>query len=68
MAKQPLIALLQTKLDDARRELRTAAVNFDIPDDKLLELRDSARRTYFELKEQDRLVTHKGFFESLKFW
>lgn len=68
MAKQPLIALLQSKLDEARRDLRTAAVNFDVPDDKLLELRDSARRTFQELKEQDRLVARKGFFESFKFW
>jgi hypothetical protein len=68
MAKQPLIALLQSKLDEARKELRIAAVNFDVPDDKLLELRDSARHIYLELKEQDRLVTRKGFFDSFKFW
>lgn len=68
MAKEPLIAFLQSKLDEARKELKAAAVDFDIPDDKLIELRDAARRTFFELKEQDRHVARKGFFESLKFW
>ncbi|ATQ69922.1 MULTISPECIES: hypothetical protein [Methylosinus] len=68
MAKQHLIALLQSKLDEARKDLRIAAVNFDVPDDKLLELRETARHFYLELKEQDRLVARKGFFDSFKFW
>jgi hypothetical protein len=68
MAKEPLIAFLQSKLDDARKELRAAAVNFDIPDDRLLELREIARHAYLELKEQDRFAARKGFFASLKFW
>jgi hypothetical protein len=68
MAKQPLIAFLQSKLDQARTELRSAAVDFDISDEKLLELRETARRIFFELKEQDNFVARKGFFESLKFW
>jgi hypothetical protein len=68
MAKRPLIALLQSKLDQARKELRAAVVDFDIPDDKLLELREAARQTFIELKEQDRVYERKGFLESLKFW
>jgi hypothetical protein len=68
MAKQPLIALLQSKLDQARKELRAAAVDFDIPDDELLKLRESARRIFFELKEQDSYAARKGVFAFLKFW
>jgi hypothetical protein len=68
MAKRPLIALLQSKLDQARKELRAAVVDFDIPDEKLLELREAARQTFNELKEQDRIYERKGFLESLKFW
>jgi hypothetical protein len=68
MAKNALVAFLQSKLDDARRELRAAVVDFDIPDDKLLELRDNARRTWLELREQDRHLARKGLLESFKFW
>lgn len=68
MAKRPLIALLQSKLDQSRKELRAAVVDFDIPDDKLLELREAARQTFIELKEQDRVYERRGFLESLKFW
>jgi hypothetical protein len=68
MAKNSLIALLQEKLDAARRELRSAAVDFDISDEELLELRASARRIFSELKEQDRLAAQKGLLAALKFW
>jgi hypothetical protein len=68
MAKNPLIAFLQSKLDDARRELRAAAVDFDIPDEKVLELRENARRVFFELKAQDQAAAKKGLLSAFKFW
>lgn len=68
MAKNSLVAFLQAKLDESRRELKAAAIDFDIPDDKLLELRENARRVFFELKEQDRQAAKKGLFAALKFW
>jgi hypothetical protein len=68
MAKNSLIAFLQSKLDEARRELKAAAADFEVPDEKLLELRENARRVFFELKEQDRQAARKGVFASLKFW
>ncbi len=68
MAKNSLIAFLQSKLDEARRDLKAAAIDFEIPDEKILELRANARRVFFELKEQDRQAVRKGLFASLKFW
>jgi hypothetical protein len=68
MAKNSLIALLQEKLDAARRELRSASVDFEITDEQLLALRASARQLFQELKEQDRQITQKGLLASLKFW
>ncbi|WP_018264604.1 MULTISPECIES: hypothetical protein [Methylosinus] len=68
MAKNSLIALLQEKLDSARRELRSASVDFDISDEQLLDLRASARQIFLELKEQDRQVAQKGLLAALKFW
>ena len=49
-----LIADAQARLDDARRQLRLAAINFDVPDDELLELRAKARTVYNELANLDR--------------
>lgn len=68
MAKNSLIALLQEKLDAARRELRSAAVDFEVSDEQLLDLRASARQLLLELKEQDRRAAQKGLLAALKFW
>ncbi|CAN2533772.1 MAG TPA: hypothetical protein VIF40_13660 [Methylosinus sp.] len=68
MAKNSLIALLQQKLDSARRELRSAAVDFEISDEQLLALRASARQIFLELREQDRQAAQKGLLAALKFW
>jgi len=68
MAKNSLIALLQEKLDSARRELRSAVIDFDVSDERLLELRASARQIFSELKEQDRQAAQKGLLAALKFW
>lgn len=68
MAKDSLIAFLQTKLDDARRELKAAAIDFEVSDQTLLELRENARRVFLELREQDQLAAKKGLLAGLKFW
>ncbi len=68
MAKNSLIALLQQKLDSARRELRSAAVDFEISDEQLLALRASARQIFLELRSRYRQAAQKGLLAALKFW
>jgi hypothetical protein len=63
-----LIADAQARLDEARRQLRLAAINFDIPDDELLELRARARNVYEELAGLDRKKLKGSLFSALKFW
>jgi len=63
-----LIADAQARLDNARRELRLAAIDFDIPDEQLLELRANARKVYEELSALDRKKLKKGLFSFLKLW
>lgn len=63
-----LIAEAQRKLDAARRELRSAVMDFDIPDEQIVEMRASARRVYDELAELDRKKLKGGLFGFLKFW
>lgn len=63
-----LIADAQARLDQARRELRLAAINFDVPDEQLLELRADARKIYEELAALDRKKLKKGLLGVLKFW
>jgi hypothetical protein len=64
-----LIAEAQKKLDAARRELKNAAINFDVSDDELLQIRANARRIYDELKALDeQKLNRKGLFGFLKFW
>lgn len=63
-----LIADAQVRLDAARRELKAAALDFDVPDDKLIEMRGVARQTYEELAALDQKLLKKGFFSFLKFW
>ncbi|MBM3578949.1 MAG: hypothetical protein FJX40_15190 [Alphaproteobacteria bacterium] len=62
-----LIADAQARLDQARRELKSAVLDFDVSDDKLLEMRATARRVYEELSELDRKKLKRGFFGFLKF-
>lgn len=61
-----LIADAQARLDEARRQLRLAAINFDVPDEELLELRAKARNVYNELAALDRKKLKKGLFSFLK--
>jgi hypothetical protein len=63
-----LIADAQARLDDARRELRLAAINFDVPDEELLELREKAKKIYDELATLDRKMLKKGILSVFKFW
>jgi hypothetical protein len=63
-----LIADAQARLDQARRELKSAVLDFEVPDDKLLELRAAARQVYDELGALDRKKLRRGLFGFLKFW
>ncbi|MGJ0509285.1 MAG: hypothetical protein ACR652_19615 [Methylocystis sp.] len=63
-----LIADAQARLDDARRQLRLAAINFDVPDEELLELRARARNIYNELAGLDRKKLKGSLFGFLKIW
>ncbi len=63
-----LIADAQKRLNQARRELKSAVLDFDLSDEKLLEMRAAARKVYDELSELDRKMLKKGFFGFLKFW
>ena len=63
-----LIAEAQARFDAAKRELKQAALNFEIADDELLELREKARKFHEELAALDRKLLKKGFFSFLKFW
>jgi hypothetical protein len=63
-----LIADAQARLNEARRELRLAAINFEVPDDQLLALRADARKIYDELAALDRKKLNKGLLGFLKFW
>jgi hypothetical protein len=63
------IAEAQSKLDAARRELKHAAINFDVSDEELLEVRANARRIYDQLKILDaKKLSRQGLFGFLKFW
>lgn len=63
------IAEAQSKLDAARRELKHAAINFDVSDEALLEARATARKIYDELKILDaKKLSRQGLFGFLKFW
>ncbi len=70
MARNSFVAFAQSKLDETRREVRSAVVDFDVPDEKIIELRQSARRAYEELKELDRKASKQskqGLFGFLGF-
>ena len=58
----------QSRVDDFQSVLLEAVEDFTIPDDKLLELRENARREFGELKELNRKGAMKRFFDFLKFW
>ena len=55
-------------LDAARREIKAAVIDFDVSDEKLLELRANARAAYEELRVLDAKLLHKGILSLFKFW
>jgi hypothetical protein len=64
MAKNMLIASAQTRLDDARRKVKQAVIDFSIADEDILEMRNEARRAYDDLRTVE-LRAKKGFFSFL---
>jgi hypothetical protein len=67
MAGDSILAHTKSKLDLARREMRGAVINLDVPDVKLLELRAHTRRLFEEVKELERKAAKKGLFGFLGF-
>lgn len=63
------IVFAQKRLDEARRNLRDAALDFSVPDEKLLELRVEARHAFDAMKAVDAQAARarQGFF-GFKFW
>lgn len=61
MANWQTIDRAQRKLDAARGELRAAAINFRVPDEKVLELRAAFRRAQEEFHEMNRKKGLLGF-------
>ena len=65
MARNSLVAFAQTRLDEARRKAQEALVDFNVPDETVLELREEAKRAYGELKDFDRQAAKRGLFSFL---
>jgi hypothetical protein len=68
MIENSAIALLQSKLDDARRQVRDAVIDFDVPNEKILDLRRELQNAVEELNRLERPSTKKALFGFLKFW
>ncbi|WP_424363317.1 hypothetical protein [Methylocystis parvus] len=64
MATKTMADYAQQKYEEARKSLGLAAIDFSIPDEKLLELRKAVR---LEEAEARRLKKKKGFFGFLRF-
>jgi hypothetical protein len=58
----------QSRVDEERRALLEAVEDFRISDEKLLELRENARRVFEELKKPVPGAARKISFEFLKLW
>jgi len=63
-----LIADAQARFNAATRELKQSALNFDITDEQLIELRDNARKIHEELSALDKKLLKKSFLSLFKFW
>jgi hypothetical protein len=68
MSRNPIVAFAQDRLDAARREIKAAVIDFDVSDEKLLELRANARAAYEELRAMDAKLLKKGVLSLFKFW
>ena len=68
MSRNPIVTFAQDRLDGARREIKAAVIDFDVSDEKLLELRANARAAYEELRALDAKLLKKGMLSLFKFW
>ncbi|MGA8170338.1 MAG: hypothetical protein WB816_05840 [Methylocystis sp.] len=68
MSRDARVTFVQDRLDAARREIKAAVIDFDVPDEKLLELRANARAAYQELRAMDARLLNKGILSLFKFW
>ncbi|MGA3063595.1 MAG: hypothetical protein ABSD90_10265 [Methylocystis sp.] len=68
MSRNPIVTFAQDRLDAARREIKAAVIDFDVSDEKLLELRANARAAYEELRALDAKLLKKGVLSLFKFW
>ena len=63
-----LIADAQARLNEAQRQLRLAALNYEISDEQVLELRAGARAVQEELRALDKKLLSRNPLRFLKFW
>jgi hypothetical protein len=68
MSRNPIVTFAQERLDAARREIKAAVIDFDVSDEKLLELRANARAAHEELRAMDAKLLKKGILSLFKFW
>jgi hypothetical protein len=68
MSRNPIVTFAQDRLDAARREIKAAVIDFDVSDEKLLELRANARAAYEELRALDAKLLKKSVLSLFKFW
>ena len=68
MSRNPIVTFAQDRLDAARREIKAAVIDFDVSDEKLLELRANARAAHDELRAIDAKLLRKGVLSVFKFW
>ena len=68
MSRNPIVTFAQDRLDAARREIKAAVIDFDVSDEKLLELRANARAAYEEVRALDAKLLKKGVLSLFKFW
>ncbi len=60
MATKSLAAYAQEKHQEARRNLGLAAIDFSIPDEKILEIREALRQEAQQLKKKKGLLGFLG--------
>lgn len=60
MANKSLAAYAQEKHQEARRNLGLAAIDFSIPDEKILEIREALRQEAQHLKKKKGLLGFLG--------
>jgi hypothetical protein len=58
----------QARCDEAGRQLQDAVLDFNVPDEKVLEIREKARRAFQEIAMWERQAAKKHLLSFLKFW